>query len=154
MLIQIPRKVHNTNFAKLKNTAPRTEGASINKKQSSYTSEPSRTSTTALGHVLPLKFWLLNKRFQIYTRHIKDNRNSAELIRTNPNTDGQQRKRTKQIQKLSLVNFLLENCSGKSIFDKVQLSTGAMPKSSVTFPSTNGRKMQETRTMSILPFSN
>ena len=63
---------------------------------------------------------------------------SAELIRTDPNTDGQQRKQTKQIQKLSNVNFLLENCSGKSIFDKVQLSTGAMPKSSVTFPSTNG----------------
>ena len=124
------------------------------RKQSSYTSEPSRTSTTALGHVLPLKFWLLNKRFQIYTLHIKDNRNSSELIRTDPNTDGQQRKRAKQIQKLSNVNFLLENCSGKSIFDKVQLSTGAMPKSSVTFPSTNGRKMQETRTMSILPFSN
>ena len=118
------------------------------------TSEPSRTSTTALGHVLPLKFWLLNKRFQIHTLHTKDNRNSSELIRTDPNTDGQQRKRTKQIQKLSNVNFLLENCSGKSIFDKVQLSTGAMPKSSVTFPSTNGRKMQETRTMSILPFSN
>ena len=124
-------------------------------KQSSYTSEPSRTSTTALGHVLPLQFCRHNKRFQIHMLHRQANRNSSELIRTDPNTDGQQRKHTKQIQKLSKRILTLENnCSGKSTFDKVQTSAGTMPKSSVTFPITNGRKMQETRTMSILPFSN
>ena len=60
--------------------------------------------------------------------HSQTNRNSSELIRTDPNTDGQQRKHTKQIQKLSKRILTLENCPGKSTFDKVQTSAGTMPK--------------------------
>ena len=123
-------------------------------KQSSYTSEPSRTSTTALGHVLPLKFCQLSKRFQIHTLHTKGNRNSSELIRTDPNTDGQQQNAQNRFRNSSKQLLTLENCSGKSAIDKIQTSIGTMPSSLVTFPITNGRKMQETRTMSILPFSN
>ena len=53
--------------------------------------------------------------------HSQSNRNSSELIRTDPDTDGKRRKQTKQIQKLSNVKILLENCSGKRIFDNVQI---------------------------------
>ena len=116
-------------------------------------SEPSRTSTTALGHVLPLKFCQLSKRFQIHTLHTKGNRNSSELIRTDPNTDGQQQtKHTKQIQKLFKTTFDFGKLFRKK--HNRQTSIGTMSSSPVTFPITNGRKMQETRTMSILPFSN
>ena len=53
--------------------------------------------------------------------------NFSELIRTDPDTDGQQRKHRKQIQKLSQVKTHLGKLFGKSTFDKVQTSAGTMP---------------------------
>ena len=110
------QSAHASNSAKLKNTALQNRRLLTQQKQSSYTSEPSRTSTTALGHVLPLKFCRHNERFQIHMLHSQTNRSSSELIRTDPNTDGRQRKHTKQIQKLSQVKVHLEKLFRKKHF--------------------------------------
>ena len=140
-LIQIPRNVHNANFSKTQNTAPQNrrllnqqETVILHLRTSSDLNDCSRTRPST--KVLATQQEVPNPH-AAHKRQPETLPNSSGRIRTQTdnNENGQ-----KQIQKLSNVNFLLENCSGKSIFDKVQLSTGAMPKSSVTFPSTNGRK--------------
>ena len=72
-------------------------------------------------------------------------------LQTSSDTDGQQRKHTKQIQKLSQVKVHLEKLFRKKY---IRQSSNFSRHNAQTFrhlPIPNRRKMQETRTMSTTP---
>ena len=140
--IQIPKgtNAHAFNSAKLKTLHHRTEGSYLNKKQSSYTSEPRRTSTTVLGHVLPLKFCQRDKGSKSPCYQDKTKQNSSERVRTQTDNNGNTQNRFRNSPKSKCIS---KNCSGKSTFDKVQTSAGTMPKASVTFRFPTDEKCQK-----------
>ena len=85
--------------------------------------------------------------------------NKTKQNETPPNEFGhkrneQQRKHTEQIQKLSQVKVHLEKLFRKKHIRQSSNFSRHNAQSFRHLPIPNGRKMQETRTMSILPFSN
>ena len=151
--IQIPKSknAHAFNSAKLKNTAPKNrrllnqqETVLLHLRTSSDLNDCSRTRPST-------KVLSCGQRFQIF---VLTRQSKMKLFRTSSDTNEQQRKRTKQIQKLSQVKVHLEKLFRKKHIRQSSNFSRHNAQSFRHLPIPNGRKMQETRTMSILPFSN
>ena len=104
MLSSQVQSSHAINPAKLKkaDVRHRTEGFQTLKKQSSYTSEPSRNATTAQKHALPF-----HRRNKVPNPHAASTKqqNSSELMRTGRSLEGVQMCKVGWIERSSKVTI-------------------------------------------------